>query len=232
MVPKQSPPDPTGRLTYIWVFISYYLSYVVLLPIAYAFNRSFLILHPDQVVPTFIAPPYNHNIRTFSVPSFEIEHIHTQKPQLLRPTDREWFAPCSVPDYISAFTRALESVIMLETDRHKKVELVDGLISQGMGIVQEGHFLYIWEEIGRWPTRHDQVATLTYSWDFNQFLILFIPTSYLKDIQDAEFGWVEWRWGHTLTVEDMINELSRANPLDRCRTKVKFHVSLSTTWPR
>jgi hypothetical protein len=76
MIPPQSLPTPKGRILYVGEYLRYYLLYALLLPIAYLFNRSFLILHPDRVVPTFITPPYNHDIRTFDIPWMEIERIH------------------------------------------------------------------------------------------------------------------------------------------------------------
>jgi hypothetical protein len=103
---------------------------------------------------------------------------------------------------------SLHSVISLETTPQKNPRLVDGRISQGMGIVQEGHYMFIWVELGRWPTRHDQLTTLTYSWDLNQFFFLFIPVEYFPDQADLNQDWVKHGWLDVIKMHELIRRLN------------------------
>jgi hypothetical protein len=124
-----------------------------------------------------------------------------------------------VEDYLKQLT-PLTSVLSLRTG--SGVQLVDGRVGQGMGIVQDGHFMYIWEEVGRWPTRHDQIATLTYSWDFNRFIILFIPTTYLAEENNRSQQWVESQWKNVKTITDLIVELKEIDPEEASHNKVSY----------
>ena len=90
----------------------------------------------------------------------------------------------------------MNSITILEADVQGAPRFFGGRISQGRGIAHNGDFKFIWEEIGRWPDRLDQVATLTYSWKTDRFLITFVPATYFVDEEDLEQGWAENRYGN------------------------------------
>ena len=111
-------------------------------------------------------PPLCNTSLRFSLPL----HHHQQQPL---PKVRVEYS-CGSVEYTTACST-------LSEDSNKIPHFIDGHLGQGMGIIFEGKRMFIWEEVGRWPTRLDQVATLTYSWDSNQFLVLFIPAKYFVD---------------------------------------------------
>ena len=87
--------------------------------------------------------------------------------------------------------------------------------------------MYIWEELGRWPTWHNQVATLTYSWDLGRFIVLFIPTRFLVDKEDLEAGWVETHWEHVDRVQDRVDRMLR--PTRAKPTSITVHRIIGST---
>jgi hypothetical protein len=187
-----------ASITYIAKAVKYYLLLGILLPIAYLFNKSYLLQHPGNVLPTFIAPKRNRDVRIFSVPPSEITRIAAEHDQHVL-DEREWYAPHDVLE-VTVGERTFRQALTLE----QPSQFPDGRLTQGMGIVQRGHFLFIWEEVGRWPTRHDQVATRSYSWDFKRFFLLFIPVSSLVDAVDNREPWVELSWKNSTTLHKLV----------------------------
>jgi hypothetical protein len=199
---------PRTSVAYIAQAVGYYLLYGILFPIAHIFNRSFLLQHPGYVLPTFLAPDRNREVRTFRVSPPEVNRIKNEFNRAVL-TEQEWFPPYEVPDQALG-CRELIRVLTLERGPHGELQLPDGRLAQGTGIVQRGIFLLIWDEVGRWPTRPDHIATHTYSWNFNGFLALFLPISSLIKIGDAQAPWVEQEWEDPTSVWEMM-EWQRKN---------------------
>ena len=172
-----------GGIVFLLQMVIYHISFPVLFLLSRILNRSFLLYYPNQTLPQLIAPLNNCDLRTFTISPLEVQHIHQIRPHLLPPIVRSWMPPPEVETFITRQV-SLDSIAVLSEDSNKIPCFIDGHLGQGMGIIFEGKRMFIWEEVGRWPTRLDQVATLTYSWDSNQFLVLFIPAKYFVDDGD------------------------------------------------
>jgi len=181
----------------------FYLVYVILGPVAYLFNHSFLNYHPDFLLPYVITPARNHDIRTFPISTSEVERIRQLRLSLIHPSDRYWRHPENVGDSVRADS-VLTSVVTLETS--PSVRLLDGPLAQGVAFLQDDQYLYLWEEFGRWPTRHDLIVTLAYSWNLDRFLYLFIPTNLFPSEPDVEQEWFEPRWRSMKTLRQVIED--------------------------
>lgn len=153
-------------LFYSLAIIWYYIKYGLLTPIAYIFNISFLIYHPDLIFPTNIAPPRNTTIHSFT-PTGEMHNYimqHSPPP----PPLRQWFHPQQLQNHLSD-ERPFSHAITLEGE-------VNGPpLRQGTVIIQNSHVVYIQNELGRWPTRDDYLTTTAISLIFNNSFRLFLP---------------------------------------------------------
>ena len=73
---------------YFLALIKFYLGAILLYPIAYLGNQSFILRHPNQLLPVPIAPPWNKTIHSF--------HLDTDMHNCLSqyfpypPRQRQW----------------------------------------------------------------------------------------------------------------------------------------------
>ena len=147
---------------------SYYISRYTLPLIAWILGTSFIIQHPDRDLPITI-----FSIRSNIAHSFEVssEALHRRNLPSLPPT-RTW-------------TSSIEIRRRLIGDRLTKTVVLDATLSgpplrQGMAIAQLGHLIYIGEELGRWPSRDDLIATISVDLIHGNLFPLFIPVAYFK----------------------------------------------------
>ena len=142
----------------------YYLQYGILITIAYLFNKSFTLHHPDRLFPTNIFSPRNATIHSFIPTNEALQHLHPHLPS--PPPERRWL---NAPQLLERQNQPLPRAITLEGN------LSGPALRQGMIITQQHHTIYIQEELGRWPTRDDYIATTAYSLTLNIKFRLFIP---------------------------------------------------------
>lgn len=160
-------PNPLLSLT---TFMWYYLKLGTLFPIAYLFNQSFIINHPNCLFPTLISPPWNHTIHSF-YPSSNLKtylYLHCNPP----PFERHWL-------------QAEDLKQRMANSEIKRAITLDGTLSgpslrQGMVIVQHHHVIFIGPELGRWPTREDYIVTYSFNANSGNSFPLFIPVRHIN----------------------------------------------------
>jgi len=149
--------------------VKYYVCCATLTIIAYLCNTSFLIHHPNRILPTIVSPPRNRTIYSIRPTARMEDHIHTRSP--LSPSYRRWLSP---PDLISLkhLNPLPPRAITLSGN------LSGPLLRQGMIILQRNYIIYLQEEHGRWPSRDDHILTTAFSITQGVTFKLFIPIHY------------------------------------------------------
>ena len=166
-----------STLSLVLNLVKYYLYYGIIIPIAYLFNQSYLLQHPNRPFPTIISPALNNTIHSF----FPNSHIQGQLPHPLppSPSQRHWSNPQELQQRIM-HDPPLTCAIILQGP------LSGPPLRQGMIIMQQDSTVYIQEEIGRWPCREDFIATHSVNLQTGTTFRLFIPAhqTYELGIQD------------------------------------------------
>ena len=149
-----------GGIVFLLHMVTYHISFPVLFLLSCILNQSFLFYYPSQTLPQPITPLNNCDLRTFTITPSEVQYIHQIRPHLLPPIVCSWIPPLEVETFIT-WQVSLDSIMVLNEDSTKIPCFINGHLGQGMGIIFEGKRMFIWEEVGCWPTQLDQVATLT-----------------------------------------------------------------------
>lgn len=155
-----------AQATHLFLFIYFYLCKTILTPIAYIFNRSYLIQHPNSLYPSVIAPARNHTVHTFFPSSRLLAHLKSER--MLAPKHRHWVSAENV-ECRMAGEDLPPRIISLDKD------ISGPQIRQGMMIMQKGGLVYVGEEIGRWPTQENLIATFSVNMQTGCTFVLFIP---------------------------------------------------------
>lgn len=164
-----------GRCSFKYVFalLAYYCHLLLYYPLAHALNRSYILHHPDQLLPVPIAPPRNRTIHSFT-PDTDIGTYLTLN-SLRSPRSRQWMSRRQITDQILSQGPAPE-LITLDGELHGP------LLRQGMLVYVGRYPIYIRQEFGRLPTREDLITTDSIVLGPQVAFPLFIPIQYI-DVQ-------------------------------------------------
>jgi len=152
------------NLLYIIAISLYHICRGILFLIAVIFHQSFLLNHPDHLLPTIICTGKNFTIHSITPSSNLLRQIDIPAA----PTCRRWCHPDKIMQRIGK-EDPIESAIILQGP------LSGSLLRQGMIIFQQEGCVYIGEEIGRWITREDFILTISVNLDNRKSFLLFIP---------------------------------------------------------
>jgi len=154
--------------TYLLSIIRYHVCRGVLTPFAFVFNQSYLLHHPDRVLPTLIAPSRNRTIHSFTPSSKALQRLSISPA----PDRRHWCSPKEI-DQRMVGEPPLRRAITLQGTLHGPP------LRQGMVIFQPNCQIYIGEELARWPTREDYIVTFSVNLKTQTTFRLFIPVDHL-----------------------------------------------------
>ena len=176
-----SPPRLDDFLNgYLWYLsfirlcavLGYYIRRGILTPVALISNRSFLVYHPDHLLPTLIGTAQDSTIHSFHPSSDLLHHFHVPRSPILR----RWCKPEEILKRIVGEPPE-ESGVLLQGN------LRGPPLRQGMVLVQQEGRIVIGEEIGRWPTREDILLTICFNLDTGNTFCLFIPVDFFDRSQ-------------------------------------------------
>ena len=151
--------------------ILYHLWRILLTPIAYVCNTSFLLHHPHQLFPLVITPRRNTTIHSFTPSEAMVRNL--LQHNLLPPPERHWSRADQLRPHVQhllPITRALT----LDTRPSGP------LIQQGTFITHQGSTIFIQEELGRWPMQEDYLTTIAVNTTTHNKFILFVPLSFIS----------------------------------------------------
>jgi len=77
-------PPLLSPLKRLQVLIGFYFKIIILSPIALVWNKSYILRHPDNPLPTIITSPWSQDIYAYSITSGVRNHLIRQNPLLLR----------------------------------------------------------------------------------------------------------------------------------------------------
>ena len=162
----------TTSVIYYLSIIWFYIRIGISTPIAFAFNRSYLIQHPDQPFPTIIAPAHNQTIHSFYPLSTMLNELGIPPP----PPRRYWCKPEDIKSRIPDTTPRTERAIVLES------KISGPPLRQGMMLICQGYRIFLCEEIGRWPTREDYLVLIALNLETQSTFRLFVPISHVDPL--------------------------------------------------
>ena len=156
-------------IQHLSIDIQYYAQLVILTPIAYIFNQSFIIDHPGDIFPTLISPAQNSTIHSF-YPSLN-QKVHLFNRYDTPPPQRLWL-------------RAEDLHQRMVGDHIERAITLEGTLSgpplrQGMMVIQRHHLIFIGQELGRWPTHQDYIITYAVDINSGNTFPLFIPLHHI-----------------------------------------------------
>ena len=156
--------------TYRIALLSFYFWTIVLFPIAYLRNRSYLLYHPDQPLPVSIAPRHNNIIHSFYPNTESYNYLTWRYPRLRLP--RTWKTEDDMKEDVEPKLGKISLITLDGT-------LQGPLLQQGMVIYQGGQPFYIEQEFGRLPRRTDLISTYTIAINQDIGFYLHIPIQYI-----------------------------------------------------
>ena len=77
-------PPPQSPLKRLQALITFYLKFITLFPIAVIWNKSYILQHPDNPLPTIITSSWSKEIYAYSLTSGVRNYLIRQHPLLLR----------------------------------------------------------------------------------------------------------------------------------------------------
>ena len=77
-------PPPQQPLERFQALVIFYLKFIILFPIAVIWDKSYVLRHPSNPLPTIIAPPWSQDIYAYSITSEVRDYLIHQHPLLLR----------------------------------------------------------------------------------------------------------------------------------------------------
>jgi hypothetical protein len=140
-----------ATILYFLAIIGYYLRRGTFTPIAFLFNKSFTVNHPDHLFPIIISPSWNHTIHSF-YPDIKIKAYIKDKFSL-PPTERHWWDS-------KRFEERLKTEIPIPRAIVLDGNLSGPLLRQGIMFIQDSNIIFIGEEVGRYPRREDYLTTI------------------------------------------------------------------------
>ena len=168
---------------FFWYLFSL-LKFYLLSAFAQALSRvktfSILINHPNRLFPTQINSPHNLTIHSFKANWAIIHYLITRSN--LPSITRRWAAPWDVRARLTAANADLRPITL-------RGRLSGPRLRQGWLFVQQNHVIWIMEEVGRWPSQQDHVATVAFDITTGRTFTLLIPLSYLDmaGVQEESF---------------------------------------------
>jgi len=165
---------------YCHALIQYYLLLILCYPIAYLFNCSFILHHPDRPLPIPVSPSWNRTIHSFYLNIDMYHYLMQHFPHT--PVVRRW---------MNRFQ--LERRVLPESASVPPIELNGELhgprLRQGMLAYQGGRALFIREEFGRLPTQAEYITAASFVIHSQTAISLHIPIRHIdiQGLQDEEF---------------------------------------------
>jgi len=165
---------------YCYALLQYYLLFLICFPVAYLFNRSYILHHPDRPLPVPVSPPWNRTIHSFHLNVDMYHYLMQHFPHT--PRVRRW-----------------RNRFQLERQEHlqgtdiNSIELTGELhgprLRQGMLAYQGGRTLFIREEFGRVLTHTEFITTTSFVVHSRTAVALNIPIQHIdiQGLQDEEF---------------------------------------------
>lgn len=193
-----------GRFSwaYLSALVQFYITFALVFPVAYIFNRSYILHHPGRPLPVSIAPSRNRTIHSFYLNSDMYNHIIQKFPR--PPKHRRWLDS-------DEFTREILPQIVVSSPITLEGDLQGPQLRQGMLAIQGGHAIYIQEEYGRFPSRNDLISTHSVALGTGNTFPLFIPIRHM-DLQGLHEGSLRESFQETVTFVDVMSFLKQNLP--------------------
>ena len=188
-------------LVYYLALLRFYLWTLILYPLAYILNRSYILNHPSQPLPVSISPSWNTTIHSFRLTSDMHNYLMQRYPQ--PPHLRRWMDPHELAQQVLP-QWTVSTPISLDG------ELNGPLLRQGMLVYQGGHAIYILEEFGRLPTREDLISTQSISVHRGNTFPLFIPVQHI-DVHGLRQGVLRTPFQETTSLLQLMNAYKRVS---------------------
>ena len=155
---------------YLTSLIQFYIFSAFALTVCKIKTYSAVVNHPDRLFPTQIASPSNLTIHSFKANWAMINYLLVNYS--LPPITRRWAAPWYVQTRLAAAHTDLRPITL-------RGRLMGPKLRQGRFFIQRHHVIMIAEEVGRWPSQQNHVATVALNLTTGNTFTLLIPLSYM-----------------------------------------------------
>ena len=158
-------------LVYHLALLIFYVKILTLTPIAYLFNKSYLLSHPNRPLPFVLTPYWNHTIHSLYVTPDIHRYLLRQIPSIPRAS----LLPFQMDTYIPT-QHTLHDALQVRGN------LQGPRLQQGMIICYQGRTLYLAEPLIVIPNNPALVTTNSITLDTEQTFPLILPRRHINHI--------------------------------------------------